>query len=810
MKIQLLYLIGLFACSTSAQISFDEKITLTDRSHYTADVMDLIVADLNNDGYSDLIVASAGDDMISYYLNHNGELNYNQRVIISQGVIYVPNTVKMGDVDGDGVDDVISCSRYNNAVYWCKNLGDGNFGPTLVLSNLTDAPTCLNYADLDNDGLKDIIVAKPFENGVSWLKNLGSGNFGPPITIYTANNTAPSTVEVFDMDNDGLPEIFSVHSNELFWSKNLGNGNFDPVQLLAYSLDTTDLIFMNIDEDELPDLVTVQYENYVWFKNNSITFDSPVDIAPGTARRMYVSDMDHDGKKDIVAATTNTVEWVRNLGNENFAEAVPLATGIDYPKALLVEDFTNDNLPDVVVPSYTGWESETTKRKLSFFKQGASVGTFTETVLNCYNGAVQRVKVADINNDGQNDIISGFTNITWNENRGDGTFTSQKYIGESISYFGITGDIEVVDMDNDSDLDIVCTNDNELRVYYNQGNETFELEYTSQIEWSSKSLEIADFNGDNFKDIMLTFTFGTTRLAWIPGINGTTFGAAIPLTFPVSGYEPAQIRTGDIDNDGDIDAVANSPEHSRIHWFKNDGAGNFTCLLAQTATTFTIELADFNNDDYLDIITADDYYEVLSYIENNGNDTFAPKVSIASQIADDLLAVDINNDGYIDIVGGSSISLSSGSQEKTFYLLNNSGNGFGSIVVFDEIDPESLVRGLASGDLNNDGKLDIATTRYFTGKIDYFLNTSLLTIEESEAGGTTILYPVPFTSELFVKVPSGSNLPTNIKIYQTDGKLVKSFENVGSHLDLSDLKPGIFIAKIKEGRKTYSKKIVKR
>ena len=118
----------------------------------------------------------------------------------------------------------------------------------------------------------------------------------------------------------------------------------------------------------------------------------------------------------------------------------------------------------------------------------------------------------------------------------------------------------------------------------------------------------------------------------------------------------ASIGVGDIDNDGDADIlVANGrhwPGQNRV--FVNNGKGVFTVsrpLGNERETSYSTELADFDNDGDLDIAVGNDMAPNYIFI-NDGNGIFIKGPSFGKKYAPtrNIVVSDIDNDGDIDIL----------------------------------------------------------------------------------------------------------------------------------------------------------------
>jgi hypothetical protein len=801
----------------NAQVGFQNGSILIDLTHYSSDLTSITSSDINNDGFKELIVGSTYDNTIMLYKNINGNIQDDQRQIIydnSQANFDSTYDITSTDLDSDGLKDIIVVSGFEDKIFWFKNLGNYNFGSSIIINSAIDNPKAVISQDIDNDGDNDLIVGSYFSKNVTLFKNNGNGTFSNQQIIYTLSS-AVNNIILKDLDNNGYKDIISGHDDgSIFWVKNIDGVNFSPkIYLTSSANDGTGFDFIDINNDTYLDIVfssnyddKLKYsinQNGNTFNTNSVIIDNNI-IDPYQVKTI---DFDNDGILDILISTysNDKIGWYKNNNNGTFSNIIQISNNIFNPKDFIIEDLNNNGVYEIISSSYE--RNISSRQKLSIFEKD-TFGVYNEKIINFYFGAVNSVKIADLNNDGNNDIISAFGSILWNENKGNNVFTSQKLISSNI-LTSFVYDIEIKDLNNDNFLDIVGITSNGLEVYKNNGNETFDLVYNLPLSDSSREIELADINNDGKLDIILTFFRGADLLAKI--INNGNFGfqSMISINFSDYGYKPNKIRCGDMDNDGDIDIVTSSTEYSRIQLLKNDGTGNFSYnLIQESISTDPIDLGDIDYDGDLDIITAGSYSysnQSLSLLKNYGNGTFNNPIVIDYQSCKSLNLADINNDGNLDIVG-TSYEYYSPYDEKIFYYLGN-GSTFANKVIIESLgDSLSLDKNLCLGDLNNDNKIDIVSSYYFINTVKYFLNNSTLSIEEFDTNKDNfIIFPNPSNDKINWLNEFGIN---RIIIYNLLGEVILDKTVNSSIIDISYLEKGVYIVKGISDKSIYSSKFI--
>lgn len=332
-----------------------------------------------------------------------------------------------------------------------------------------------------------------------------------------------------------------------------------------------------------------------------------------------------------------------------------------------VWDMNNDGLNDIVV-----MDQSTTLRILYQQPNGSFVQVNTAT--SALGQAQWGMTVADFDNDGFGDVMCGgnydgvhFYNIDGNGNAVMTTNTSADIFMQAC-LFG--------DINNDGWLDaFACHDDGPSFMFRNDGagnmipDQTlidYNL-YPGNYPGTSDPLmsgnygnEFCDFDRDGDMDLLVAkcrqasndpYDPRRTNLLFVNDGNNvyTDDAAARGL---VNLQQSWTATFGDIDNDGDFDCFMTT--HSGgIRMYENNGLGYFTDISVAAGLTtqgffMQGQLADFDNDGYLDVLHAGGSY---GYYHNNGNGTFTQMNNLIAnpQTMHGFGLGDLNNDGFTDI-----------------------------------------------------------------------------------------------------------------------------------------------------------------
>ena len=215
----------------------------------------------------------------------------------------------------------------------------------------------------------------------------------------------------------------------------------------------------------------------------------------------------------------------------------------------------------------------------------------------------------------------------------------------------------------------------------------------------------------------------------LPGMQGdTTYqvrafqDVAANLKLDVNNMSGGSI-VEDFDNDGFLDLMTSGwGTEETLHFFKNKGDGTFADLsdkigLAGITGGLNIMQTDYNNDGFADVFVLRGGWkreygmEPNSLLRNNGNGTFTD-VTIESGLlsfhpTQTATWNDFNNDGWVDLFIGNENMMTSKTLHPCELFINNQDGTFKNIAKEAHCEILKYVKGVTSGDYDNDGWKDI-------------------------------------------------------------------------------------------------------
>jgi hypothetical protein len=693
---------------------------------YERDPTALVSADLNGDGRPDVAVANyefaapgGGTDGLSGFAIL---MNLGAGAFSAPTHYTVSNMgcwdIAVGDFDEDGDPDVVvpvadAFWESGQRVELHLNDGSGAF-PVSRSFSVGTAPTGVAVADFDGDGHLDL-ASSNFQNfqtdgSVSVLRGDGTGGFAPPAT-YTVD-PRPFKLAAGDLDGDGRPDLAIAHDwQQVSVLLNDGNGGFG---------------------------APLVYDQLFPFH------DAMIHGA------IALGDSDRDGDLDIfysnsdsepVGASQPRIVHLRNHGG--FFSRAPDIALTDYssgPSDLTTADFDGNGWTDVAGLNFDARSYDGLRVVLN---DGA--GGFGPVAAFPAGQATFALAVADVEGDGDADLLSAdrySMAVTVHRNPGGGQFPvlAPRYAsGTSSTLHLVAGDV-----DADGDRDLFASGEGfgtPGALIKSNGDGSFAapvvITHSADYGRGVSNAKLRDLDGDGDLDLLYNDAhtdFFTGYDFWTAFNDGSgTFGPLVEWDLGTCGN--GDIDAFDLDNDSDLDVV-NAEElgcggggtANRLFIRLNNGDATFQPAYTVQIGTGPHALAggDFNADGNVDLVTTHwmpyGQRDFLNVHLGNGDGTFQEEVAYTVGRGPRWIVVeDLNGDGRLDLATANSSSDNVG-RETLSVLFGSGGGAFGGRTdYYAPYSPDLQgVQGLAAGDADGDGDIDLMMTTVANGVALYY------------------------------------------------------------------------------------------
>jgi hypothetical protein len=623
--------------------------------------VDVAIGDVDGDGLPDVVV---GHDASTGITIHLGRPQGGLTPLGSLPQVGSVKRIALGDFDEDGALDLIVSNQFG--VELLLGSGDGSFADARPVDGVSSSFDW-EVADMNADGHADLVT---LAGVVSVWAGDGSGAFALTSTSALVPGFLTG-LEVGDIDNDGVEDVAVTRFGQGSLAVLLGTG--DGTLVPGPALDTTAnsraVLARDVDQDGVTDLVVALDEG----------FDGPggVDVLLGVGggafapRAFYLAgndvvdvaaeDLDGDGRVDLVAlnATSADISVLRQQPDGTFSEPERYGFGFS-PIAVAIDDFDGDGQPDFI-----GVQSRQDRFRSGFPGQialyrGTVGGSVDHGRRFPSSSSASPWASGDIDRDGALDLVRGDFSDPMAIYFGDG----KGGVGAPVAFpvEDVVG-VELFDVDGDGLLDLVS---------YQRFNKTFpqEFDYSVGIAFgdSTGGFEAPDFYPVGVDPKAITFDDfdenGAIDIAVACEGESTHIGGEITIYFGqgsrqfvrgaplLPGETLRDLTSGDVDGDGYADLVS-------LAWFQGPvvqlglGDGTFELPVEYQAGNFSIDvdLADFDRDGDLDIAVVNLNSFSVSIFLNDGAGVFDSTQDYAVGISPRLVGIsDLDGDGELDVL----------------------------------------------------------------------------------------------------------------------------------------------------------------
>ena len=353
------------------------------------------------------------------------------------------------------------------------------------------------------------------------------------------------------------------------------------------------------------------------------------------------------------------------------------------------------------------------------------------------------VAIADLDGDGHLDLVTAnqaANTVSILLGNGDGTFRART----DFEAGGHPMSVAVADLNADGRPDLAVAGEGydpdyagRVSVLLGNGDGTFGTRTQYGVPKWSQAVAIADMNGDQRPDLVVSSASPTNRLSVLLGKGDGTFGPS--MDFATADF-PGSVATADLNADGRLDVVVANLNVNSVSVFLGNGDGTLGVRtdFGVGAGPWSVAIADGNADGSLDLVVANFTSNSVSVLLGNGDGTFGGRRDFAVGVNPRCVAVaDVNGDGFPDIAAANDGLPDTPEGYPSSYfltlLLGDGTGGFGQRADFDTgIHPWAV----AIADLNSDGYPDLAVSNTGSSTVSVLLHRTPVWMEFAFAPGT--------------------------------------------------------------------------
>jgi hypothetical protein len=647
------------------------------------------VADFNQDGTPDVVLADSGGNAAVFLNNGSGLLTQSFPVVSNLSVPYYLE-VGVGDLNGDGYPDIVAGGYYSSAqgLYLTEPTETASAFASVQVNgvgrHLAEAsfPAEGNYESSISSSIPLWGILPTTSTTLSVTAGGSPVTSVPPgtavlLTSQVSAGSAPVTAGQVNFCDASAPHCTDIHILGFSALNSSGTATFEFVPgagTHSYQAQFVEDGYGLASASTIASLKVGPPPNPVYRDTVAISSNgSPGDYSLMATLTGYGGPASPTGNVSFIDTSFgNEVLATASLGagaagNGWLISQTP-AMGSD-PLSEVTEDFNGDGIPDLAVL----WSNNVYGGPFSvtiFFGKGDGTFTTGPTIQPAGVQSYPTMIGGDYNGDGKADLAvlsynaPSISYVTVLPGNGDGTFgtpiTSQVYDQPQTGGDIILGTLAAADFNGDGKLDLAVVGD-----YVSSGGVTIVLgngdgSFTAagpNVDVSGDFALIAtgDFNGDGIPDFVTPnyFEFGGSPTIFLGKGDGTFTFSKVAFTLD---YFPTSVLVADFNGDGILDLAFS--DLNGVEIALGNGDGTFTETAASPipvpSELYSLKVGDFNHDGKIDIAGLDNYNDQIVLLIGAGNGTFTvtattPNISQIFLGPFDIVAGDFNEDGVPDL-----------------------------------------------------------------------------------------------------------------------------------------------------------------
>ncbi len=465
---------------------------------------------------------------------------------------------------------------------------------------------------------------------------------------------------------------------------------------------------------------------------SNVPFDDPVviDASLAAASAVTSADLNRDGRLDVLAAgKTDGVltAYVSTSDDGTSFNTSIIASDLPCPLAIVAADLNQDGNIDALSASGSNGE-------VIYYANDGSGTTWTPVtiepvLLNRSTIAVTGVAVADLDQDGDPDVVSivNDTNtVAWHENlNGDGTTWMRHVLSSTVQQ---PQAVAVADLNGDGlpDIQVTAHSNNTVHWLENQGGGSFTLRTISSSVSGVHGITTGDLDCDGDFDVVTT-AITSGKITWHENVIGNGLSWTdrdVTCTF----NDARDLELADLDKDGDLEIVSGSRTDGTVVFFENLGGSPLGFLERSIdaplprrggSLPVSFSVGDLDQDGNFDVIAAHQGANAIVWYSNetiHRSGLFPQQIPVdntALQVRE-VLGADINGDGNNDLVAASF------DENQITWYENTAGDGTAWTKRL--VGAATGAHGVTTADFDKDGDLDIASAARTTNEIAWHEN----------------------------------------------------------------------------------------